>query len=139
MTKSIFQNIEIVAEKDYETVVADFQAAWGHIESFYTKDVKPIVSSTLQYIETNGAADLLAIAKRVMAEAITDIEDGSFNLGQFIVAAAGTVIDEAKSAGIAIEEGAAHLATTMAYAEVQTSAAAVNVSGQASISGNTEA
>lgn len=124
MTKSLFQNVEIVAEKTGEEIAADFQAAWAHIEAFYTKDVKPIVSATLQYVETNGATELLKIAERVVSEAVAAVESGGIaNLGEFLVGAAGTVIDEAKQAGITIAEGAAHLATSMAFASTQTATA----------------
>lgn len=123
MTTSLLQTVEDLESE----AVTDIKAAWnaGVAEAvqFYTNDVKPIVSATLTYVEQNGAADLLLIGKRVVAAAWDDLT-GSGNLLQDLTALAGTVWDEAKSAGLQIEQGAALLVTSMAHAEAAQATAA---------------
>lgn len=118
------------AENVESEVEADVKAAWNtavaDATAFYTQDVKPIMSATLTYIETNGAADLLTIAKRVVAEALTEFESGVPNLGEFLIATAGTVFDEVKAAGISIAAGAEHLATNLALVAIQSPATATS-------------
>lgn len=118
-TVSLFQTIESDWEAGVSLIETEFQKAWAAIENFWTAQVKPILKATLQYIENNGAADLLIIAERVVADAVAQLESGIPNFGEFLLAAAGTVWDEAKSAGMQIAEGAAHLAANMALTKVQ--------------------
>lgn len=109
-----------VAEAD---VKAAWDAALAEAVVVYNDDVKPIVSATLTYIEQNGATDLALIAKRTIAAA-WDALTNSQNLLQDLTALAGTVWDEAKSAGLEIEQGAALLVTSMAHAEATQATAA---------------
>ena len=118
---SLFAEVE-------DEIVADAEAAWAKVEVFYTDEVKPIMKATALYIENNGAADLLTIAKRVVSSEIATLMSGGNPL-EGLAALAGTVWDEMKSASQEIEAGAAHLATAMAFADVSTSAAAPPATG----------
>lgn len=114
-------------EDAVDVAEADAKAAWdaavAEAVAVYNDDVKPIVAATLTYIEKNGATDLALIAKRTIATA-WDALTNSQNLLQDLTALAGTVYDEAKSAGQEIEKGAALLVTSMAHAEAAQTAAA---------------
>jgi hypothetical protein len=113
---SIFQKIETAVVTDVETAVAD-------VEQFFTQDVKPILSATLTYIEQNGGADLLKIAENAFAAVMSGLETGS-SVADATTAVVATVVDEAKSAGIQIAEGAASLAVSLAAAQANQAAAA---------------
>ena len=106
---SLFQEVKT-------EVVADAEAAWAKIEQLYTQDAAPIIKATLMYVEQNGATDLLLIAKRVIMAEIDALLAGG-NPIEALTALAGTVYDEAKSAGLAIEQGAALLVTSMVHAQ----------------------
>lgn len=110
VTSSIFQSVET-------EVVADFDAAVSDVEQFFTADVWPIIKATLQYIETNGGADLLEIASNALNAAVSSIETGT-EPEAVAASVIGTVVDEAKSAGIEIAQGAATLAVSMAAAQI---------------------
>jgi hypothetical protein len=112
---SIFQKIETNVVTDVETAVAD-------VEQFWTDDVKPILSATLTYIEQNGGADLLKIAENAFSAAVSGLETGT-SVANVTTAVVVTVIDEAKSAGIQVAEGAASLAVSLAAAQVNQAAA----------------
>lgn len=116
---SLLQKVATAVEADASIVGADLTKVWNaavaEATTLYTNDVKPIVQATLTYIENNGAADLLLIGQRVVAAGVADLADPA-TLYANLVALAGTVWDEAKSAGLAIEQGAALLVTTMAHA-----------------------
>ena len=138
MTTSLFQNVPIEAGKLGTEIAADFQIAWANISEFYSVDVKPVIGATLQYIETNGATDLLLIGKNAVKTALADLENGiPPDLGEFLASIAGTVIDEAKAADLAIAEGAAHVAAATAYAETQVTAVVTGTDTTASGSGTT--
>jgi hypothetical protein len=111
---SIFQKIET-------DVVTDVQAAVAEIEQFWSDDVKPIMSATLTYIEQNGGADLLKIAENAFSAAVSGLETGT-SVASVTTAVISTVIDEAKSAGIQVAEGAASLAVSLAAAQVNQAA-----------------
>lgn len=98
-------------------VVADAEEAVTALENFFTADVWPIISATLSYIETNGGSDLLKIAENALNAALPGIESGA-PVATVTTAVVGTVVNEAESAGIAIAQGAATLAVSMAAAAV---------------------
>lgn len=123
---SLLQKVETGVEAGVEATEAEVKKLWNaavtEAVSVYTNDVKPIITATINYIEANGAADLTQIARNVMKAAWDDLT-GSGNLLEDLSALAGTVYDEARSAGVAIEQGAALLVTSMAHAELVTAVA----------------
>lgn len=112
---SIFEKIETEVVSDVKVAIAD-------IEQFFTTDVWPIMQAVFTYIEQNGGSDLLKIAENAFTAAVAGIETGTSVQG-VTAAVVGTVIDEGKSAGIAIAEGAAQLAVSLAAAKVNSAAA----------------
>jgi hypothetical protein len=120
---SIFQNIE-------NEVVADVKEAVAEVEQFWTDDVKPILSAVLTYIEQNGGADLLTIAENAFTAAVSGLETGT-SAADVTTAVVATVIDEGKSAGIQIAEGAANLAVSLAAAKANATATPAADSAQA--------
>lgn len=108
-TVSIFQKVE-------DAVVADAKDVVAELKSFWTNEAEPILSATLQYIEDNGGADLLKIAENAFTAAMNGLETGS-SVQDVTAAVVGTVIDEGKSAGIAIAQGAASLAVSLVAAK----------------------
>lgn len=112
---SIFTSIE-------NGIVTDVDAAAAEVANFFTADVAPILQSVLSYIETNGASDLLTIAKNALNAALAGIESGT-SVQDVTAAVIGTVVNEAQSAGQQIATGAATLAVSMAAAAVTQDAA----------------
>jgi len=112
---SIFQEIVTGVETDAE-------AAAAKIATFFSADVAPILQSVLSYIETNGASDLLTIAKNALNAALAGIETGS-SVQDVTAAVIGTVVSEGEAAGQQIAQGAATLAVSMAAAAVTQAAA----------------
>jgi len=119
-TTSIFQNIE-------NDVVMDVKTAVAEVEQFWSADVKPLFSAILTYIEQNGGADLLKIAENAFTAAVAGLETGT-SLQGVTEAVVGTVLDEGKSAGIQIAEGAASLAVSLAAAKANATATALTAS-----------
>ena len=113
---SIFTTIAADVETDAEAVLAK-------LEVFFTADVWPIVEAVFTYIEQNGGQDLLTIASNALSAAMSGLTTGTAP-ESVATAVVGTVIDEAKSAGIQIAEGAASLAVSMAAAAVNSAASA---------------
>lgn len=113
---SLFQKIEDLAEEIEVDVEQAFETAWSDIEQFFTADVAPIIKGAFQYLENNGQADLLMIGKAAFNGAATAVATGG-NVVDAVGAAIGTALDEAKSAGLKVAEGAAALAVSMAAAE----------------------
>jgi len=113
---SIFTKIETAVVADVDTAVAD-------LEQFFTQDVWPIMKAVFMYIEQNAGSDLLKIATNAFNAAISGLETGTAP-ASVATAVIGTVLDEAKSAGIQVAEGAAALAVSMAAAAVNSSATA---------------
>ena len=114
---SIFQEIETGIETEAAVVITK-------IEQFWSADAAPILSAVLAYIEQNGASDLLKIAQNVFTAAIAGLETGT-SVQNVTAAVIGTVVDEAKSAGIQIAEGAATLAVSLVAAQASQNAAPV--------------
>jgi hypothetical protein len=124
---SIFVKIE-------EAVVSDAEAAVADLEQFFTQDVWPVMKSVLTYIEQNGASDLITIAKNALNATLSGLETGTAP-EQVAAAVVGTVVDEAKSAGLQIAQGAATLAVSMAAAAVNQSAPNASSNASAPVEG----
>jgi hypothetical protein len=112
---TIFKQLE-------NAVVADADAAAAEIATFFTDDVAPIFQAVLSYIETNGASDLLTIAKNALNAALSGIESGTAP-EDVAGAVIGTVVNEAEAAGLSVAQGAATLAVSMAATAVTQAAA----------------
>lgn len=125
-------SIQSLFAKVNTEVVADAEEAWTALINVWDKDAEPIIKATVMYVESNGATDLLLIAKRVVVAEIEALLSGG-NPIEALSALAGTVYDEAKSAGLQISQGAALLVTSMVHAEA--SASAGNASSAPAVSG----
>lgn len=116
-------SIQSLFAKVNTEIVKDADEAWSGIQNVWNADVEPIIKSTFMYIEQNGAADIILIAKRVVSAGLTTLLSGG-NILEALPAIAGTVMDEAKSAGIQIEQGAALLVTSMVHSALTGNATA---------------
>lgn len=98
---SFLQKVEDLVAQGETDVEKAFEIAWQDIKQFFAADVEPVMKAAFKYFQVNAVADAIKIGENAVGAFLFS----GGNIEAAAPAILGTVIDEIKSAGMAIAEG----------------------------------